>query len=919
MARREVDFKQGSETTGDSGERGNALGVDKGIASIKPVKDGEIFNAATMTRPTENNRRRTEALRKRAESSNLVIDLNHKWCVTGGNAAGIALTPGCGYVYSSPRILTWAEDTGITDYKFTVDVPLVINSLTTPKSSTREEVTYTFTDPVSSTVQFIPTRQEYDSEYRANDIRIQWVFVPAGDLTAATLPDYCNIEALGDPEHILKISVRDDELTTVAHVHSALFTASLSVGLVGLGFVVSGTAYIQAAMFGIGDTPVTDYVLCKTASRFLFYIPTSVFDDFFAANRGLDDGDTLAIAFDTDQTRFTYNTGINGVTTVTSADLFITTDNPERIPLCFPLCKRVGSTLYWLDGTVVDVNSVPCFFGENAFTINRVNTIPSTQQYSSYTSSVTDSLSHLDITGTPTLQAYAQQVADSMNIRASLIHNEVITADTWSIGSKSITNNDVLNYRFSASTTITSAADTTREFAQYYSYLTKSTASVLGGLTGYLHKAYIASGAGSVAVSRGFYSITDARTDVDTCIGFDSEIDLLASTGANFTVIAGQRSTITGGPGEFPIIGGVYGGKAEIALGTYGSIYALYGYGVNISTGSELTNVRGYSSNVSLASAASVASGIFGYDTYITTAIQTKANSPKAFIGYCARIVSRPTNTDTGENYDTGVYALRGIITLGSNTTDQTYGTPVGGLRYAIYATAASTAKMSSDLHLLRATMATSGGVISLESQTAYGLYLDMGSTGYVSNEIAVVPIYTAVERTTTTPIGPKYIYDLFDSSTGSGANSHHVIYRKAASRALAATPAEGKTLALIDVQAVPSTGGSYGSATHIRSRLLDPVTSGAITGMLELRSFINYGLGSSASIVLHNCIAADTSVIGYIELNAEAYRILPTTSAALPASPLVGMVCFEVVSATEVKMYVHSGTNWTTTTLTSA
>jgi len=389
MADQRIFFEQGSPFTGDSGERGTST---EGVASVKPVNDGERAEKTTFNRPTENLRLRTEVLRTAGEDAKYLLDSDIKWIITAGNADGLSPGP-----LAMPGISAW-DPVGGT---FTTSAAIVVQPINTPDSDKQETKTYSFTDGLSQTasIAFTPLsdsnppvsgvvqKRAYNG---ANLIRIKWVEVEPAALSSAVVPNYCDVAITGDPEHILTITIRNDDTTQMANVKTALETletAAGQLGSIGLGFVITGTV---ATSLLYDPIPDKDYRMTGTFEREVHYIPSATFVNFFAIPNSLSDGDTLSVHFlnlFTEDNSAAQPTGrresvpsnntpsFPATTTVASSQLFITSTATDvyKIPLSIPLCKRIGDDLYWMDGTVVlgTQSSFPVYFGENGRTSER--------------------------------------------------------------------------------------------------------------------------------------------------------------------------------------------------------------------------------------------------------------------------------------------------------------------------------------------------------------------------------------------------------------------------------------------------------------------------------------------------------------------------------------------------------------------
>lgn len=371
MSRQNIDFEQGSALTGDSGERGNDALI--GVVSIKPYSDGEPATAAVLDRTHENVRQRTEVLRNQAEGQKYLADSDMRWIITRGLADG----SGAGGV---PTITAWDPVSG----SFTTSDAIVVQPLNTPDTDLKETVTYSFPTAAPTDYIYISSLL-YDFEL-ANTLRIIWESADPGDIIGG-VPGRCDFALSGAGNHILTITYADDGTCTVTNLDTLLTSPASLITLNSAGFDCSTTITVPLTPVLIADfTPIgsnpADYTMEGTFDRELHYIPAASFVDFFAVPNSLTDGDTLAIAFADLHVDLTFTGRRDRVpgkanTTVSASDLFITSDNPENIPGCIPLCKRIGDDLLWLDGTFCYYSTsthspYPLRFGEHGYTVDRI-------------------------------------------------------------------------------------------------------------------------------------------------------------------------------------------------------------------------------------------------------------------------------------------------------------------------------------------------------------------------------------------------------------------------------------------------------------------------------------------------------------------------------------------------------------------
>lgn len=357
MAKQNLFFEQGGPLTGDSGEREGA----EGIASVKPIQDGESAKNATLARSTDNLRLRTEVLRTAGEDNLYLQDADMKWVIWSGNASGVSTG------VAIPHILNWDPDGGIGGGGiFEIDEPMVLQPLNTPASDKQETKNYHFEDlPDTADIDFfpMPTKRAYNG---ANLIRVVWVEAPTAEIGGSGAPGWADAELSGDPEHIVTITVRDDAMTQISHVSAALSVLAPTLNAAGIDYSVSGILSVTIDYdndFGASPLNPVDYFLSGTMEREMHRLLPSAFSDFFTTN-DLADGDSISLQFEElvqpdpgdlgRRQRIVSNA--SGITHG-SADIFKTSDYPERIPLAIPLCKRLGDVLIWLDGTIVTENS----------------------------------------------------------------------------------------------------------------------------------------------------------------------------------------------------------------------------------------------------------------------------------------------------------------------------------------------------------------------------------------------------------------------------------------------------------------------------------------------------------------------------------------------------------------------------------
>lgn len=426
-----IEFEQGGPIDGDTGERGDStVTPDGGAVSIKPVIDGERAEESVYNRPGENIRKRTEQLRDVGEQQLYLQDSDMRWILVGGNASGLSPTPW-------PAVTAWNKDGGGAGKgTFVISEPIVVQPINTPATDVQETVTYPFEDSLLRTAQIdfepLSTKRAYNL---ANIIRIVWQAVPASELVGAVVPNYCDVAVTGDAKHILTISIRDDNLTQMVNLDTALTSIAADLVTMGLDYTVTGdnTTFLEWA--DIIATPYgDDYVMEKNFEREIHRIIPSAFADFFTGGGYLADGDTLSVWFeDYTNTAGPPPTGrrqctpSNANSNVPHTQLFVTSRATEKIPLAVPLCKRIGDDLLWLDGTVIlDGQLGSPRMGEHGYTVNRIVNGASTINLAAHSSASPLSVDPIDVT-VASIQTNVNAIVDRLNDKGTLDEDEVVT------------------------------------------------------------------------------------------------------------------------------------------------------------------------------------------------------------------------------------------------------------------------------------------------------------------------------------------------------------------------------------------------------------------------------------------------------------------------------------------------------------
>lgn len=361
MSTQLIDFESGSPTTGDSGERADTV-------AIKPIVPGDRVQSAVIDRPLENLRARTEELRGKVEELLYRADAD-KWVITGGNNIGQVTVPG---VAAFPTV-SWNSTTGI----FTMSAHAVIQPFMAPNTDLFATQTYVFdaTDTFAFAANDDALAGDILYDYQlANSIRIIWETATLG------VGVFCTATLEGNPDHILRIIIRDDNTTNAAHVETALnLILGPAIPASPLKFTLTGPGTTFLDLTDIAG--YTNVVMTGTYSRELHYLSTTQLNAFFAtpANVLSVDGDGIGIWYEelTDSTladrggrrqatptTLDDGTGLAPSTEVPSTKLFKFSTEPAKIPGAIPLCRRIGTYLVFVDGTVVG-NGQTVQFGQS--------------------------------------------------------------------------------------------------------------------------------------------------------------------------------------------------------------------------------------------------------------------------------------------------------------------------------------------------------------------------------------------------------------------------------------------------------------------------------------------------------------------------------------------------------------------------
>jgi len=352
-----IRYEQGSLEDGDSGAREDPN-------AIKPYIDGEALHALVFNRPVDNTYERTEVVRTSLESLKYRVDADPYWIITGGNDAGVGDVP--------PGISAWDTGTGI----FTTDDEIVLQSVKSVGADNKTSFIWAFDDTVVT-----PVDLQMDGVMIAAEggdlpeLRLEYDSINTGILTITTI---------GDPITTVHVLVSDDDSINLFALQTAFEAPVLKAILDKLFTRNYGSGNLNTTIGGAAPTnrpTAGTYNFQDTSEREYHRISPTNFADFFTtvANR-LSDGDSLGIyypylvdpdkflepASGTDDGR-RQSCVTNANVDIIAAMLFNSTREPEKLADCIPLCKRVGDTLYWVDGTNVSgvQPEFPIYFGES--------------------------------------------------------------------------------------------------------------------------------------------------------------------------------------------------------------------------------------------------------------------------------------------------------------------------------------------------------------------------------------------------------------------------------------------------------------------------------------------------------------------------------------------------------------------------
>jgi len=311
-----VDFLQG-------GDNGQAT-----VDSIQPVTDGEPGTQNVFRRPTENIRGRTEVVRDTARELLYYRDFNH---------LGLWGAPGNYMTWGGPTDGT-PVGTGI----LTQLGALSVRPLLTPDVSTKGSLSIGTSGTNAVIYAVLPagyTTQGLD------EVTVEHRDV-LGATLSATITD-------GPVKRILVVFDSTQTSHDAVAVASAVNLAIAADSVLNLRFSATADGLLGTAILAQAETRVEG-----TADQEAHSLSSGVLTTFTTANP-LKNGDAVAIYYRylveepitlTPGGRWESNPD-RATDTITAASLFITSNEPEKIPGSVPLFKVFNDQIVWFDGT----------------------------------------------------------------------------------------------------------------------------------------------------------------------------------------------------------------------------------------------------------------------------------------------------------------------------------------------------------------------------------------------------------------------------------------------------------------------------------------------------------------------------------------------------------------------------------------
>lgn len=336
--------------------------------AVNKIKAGDPLDEEHLNQGGENLRLRTEGLRTPVEDLLYRMDVDN-WIISGGDASGTGVGSD-----PAPKV-HWPDsyDGGAEAGTISISDPIVIQPVGTPRIDLLETKTYTFDDGSNqASLTFGSKMRAYQG---GNLLEIRW---EEDDSLSAV-----EVTVLGDPQHIVRIKFPTTGSLYIDHIRQALQASSEFLALWTLSTGGSPGVTVLNATTSPGTT---EFRFTKNLDRELHRLSPATLAAFFAdsADNWMKDGDTIGIYYPylTDPDAFLQDdTGhiggrrqacvINSNVELAESQLVNLTREPEKAPLCTPLCKRIGDYVYFIDGTVTYdlgyTGDTGVSFGDTAF------------------------------------------------------------------------------------------------------------------------------------------------------------------------------------------------------------------------------------------------------------------------------------------------------------------------------------------------------------------------------------------------------------------------------------------------------------------------------------------------------------------------------------------------------------------------
>jgi len=396
MGNQRLDFEH---PTSDSGERNDT-------DAISPFNNGERVIDTVLNRPGENLRYRSEILRRETEDQNFRSDQCTKWIIHGGSIAGAGT-----YIEGDvlPYITDWTPDelgagNPPTDPaapergRFVIDAaqPMILESILSVGQDHPHVVTLSAENAAPPRSASFTLTSLYQAAEGGDTVKLVWAYTAV----TATL----NVSVTGDPKHIINVEVSNDGSVTLDTVRLALAADADVTNLVDVSAPITGDSGTTIDITDLDYPAAGDYLFDSQTERQAYLITNGVLHAFFEDTPAgppynlpnlLKDGDTLGIYYPymTDPVAFFGTHGmageqggrrqatltndlINAVVRISAGQLFNSSREPEKVAMGIPICKRIGDSLHFVDGTYVpEAFATPAdlpegiHFGENGYTL----------------------------------------------------------------------------------------------------------------------------------------------------------------------------------------------------------------------------------------------------------------------------------------------------------------------------------------------------------------------------------------------------------------------------------------------------------------------------------------------------------------------------------------------------------------------